>query len=70
MRLEPVKSAEPPKNSGNALAIPSMAFWLALRVAMVSALSTVKAIKSWTVFVNPSGKSPEVLLRYSFAKSG
>ena len=38
VRLEPVRSAEPPSSSGSAGASASSAFWQALRVAIVSAL--------------------------------
>ncbi len=44
VRLEPVRSAEPPRNSGSTGASAWIAFWLALRVAMVSFFSTQEAM--------------------------
>ncbi|MNN43297.1 hypothetical protein D3C81_1575250 [compost metagenome] len=39
VRLEPARSAEPPRNSGNSGPKAFRAFWLALRLAMVSPLA-------------------------------
>src|SRR6266571_5096100 len=45
VRLEPVRSADPPRNSGSAGASAWIAFWLALRVAMFSFFSTQAALE-------------------------
>src|SRR4030067_1529030 len=58
VRLEPVRSAEPPRNSGSAGASALMAFWEALRVAMVSAFSLVFAIASAAYAFQLAGSSP------------
>src|SRR3989338_4638575 len=58
VRLEPVRSAEPPRNSGKAGAKPLMAFCEALRVAMVSAFSLVLAIISAACAAQFAGNSP------------
>ena len=49
VRLEPVRSAEPPTSSGSAGTRASSTFCDALRVAMVSAFGVVSASSAWTV---------------------
>src|SRR5574340_887467 len=58
VRLEPVRSAEPPRNSGSAGTRALMAFCEALRVAMVSPFSTILAIASAACAVQLAGSSP------------
>src|SRR3972149_6799174 len=58
VRLEPVRSAEPPRNSGSAGARALIAFCEALRVAMVSAFSLVLAIASAACVFQLADSSP------------
>src|ERR1039457_3329146 len=70
VRLEPVRSAEPPRNSGNAGTKALMAFCEALRVAMVSAFSLVLAIASAACDAQLAGNSPLIRRSNSAASFG
>ena len=70
VKLEPVKSAEPPKNSGNVGAKAAITFCEALRVAMVSAFSFVAAINASDACFQLAGKSPAIRRLNSAASAG
>ncbi|MNV84885.1 hypothetical protein D3C71_1787920 [compost metagenome] len=70
VRLEPVRSAEPPSISGSAAVKASSAIWLALRLATVSPLamvSTTVFTATWAKFL---GRSPAMRRVNSEASSG
>ena len=70
VKLEPVKSAEPPKNSGKTIAKAVIAFCEALRVEMPSAFSLVAAINASAAAFQCAGKSPAVRRKNSAASAG
>ena len=70
VNTEPVKSAEPPINSGSAGASASMACCDALRVATDSALAACCAISVATRPSKARGNSPAIRLSNSRARSG
>src|SRR5471032_1519326 len=70
VRFEPVRSAEPPRNSGRDDASAWMAFWLALRVAMFSFFSTQEAIAAARAASNAAGRSPFIRRVNSAASAG
>src|SRR3972149_3685759 len=70
VRLEPVRSAEPPRNSGSTGARALIAFCEALRVAMVSAFSLVFAIASAACATQFAGRSPLIRRSNSAASFG
>ena len=70
VRLEPVRSAEPPSISGRAAVKASRASWLALRLATVSPLvwaATTASNATWLKFL---GKSPFMRRTNSLARAG
>src|SRR3569832_1681863 len=69
-RLEPVRSAEPPRNSGSAGASALIAIWLALRVATVSPLALIAASFSATCAFQLAGRSPFMRRSNSAASAG
>jgi hypothetical protein len=70
VRLEPVRSALPPRSSGRSAMNCSSASCEALRVATVSALLAVCAIAAFTAALQPFGSSPATRRRNSAARSG
>src|SRR5574340_1363073 len=70
VRLEPVRSAEPPRNSGSAGASALIAIWLALRVATVSPLALIAASCSATCAFQLAGSSPFMRRSNSAASAG
>ncbi|MCY1362774.1 hypothetical protein D9M69_495070 [compost metagenome] len=70
VRLEPVRSAEPPSSSGRAAVKVSSAIWLALRLATVSALVCAASTASTATWWKALGSSPFMRRVNSLASSG
>ena len=70
VRLEPVRSAEPPSNSGMAAVKASSAICEALRDATVSALVWAPIVASTAVWAKCFGRSPFMRRVSSLASSG
>ena len=70
VKLDPVKSAEPPTNSGNIGASAAIAFCEALRVANTSAFSFTDLIMASVDAFQFFGRSPFMRRLNSAAKSG
>ena len=70
VRLEPVRSAEPPKNSGRTGANAVIAFCDAFLDATLAAFSLVSAINASVVCFQLAGSLPDIRRLNSAANSG